>query len=453
TAGSLTMPWEKFKTAPGSSTIVACCASLAWTWALLAAARSVDFNEPYLPFAVAGAFTFYVRGKPSRWEIYIWLGLTAPFLGMVHPPQIRFWVLRVACGLSMLGLSALLLLGWRILWSAGDDRKIARSLLVPALVLIAFVAATAWGLRWTGPLNPRTDDLWIYVFDGSLGLQPSFAIGKVMYRSLVLTRITLLTYLSLPFVMALVCAWSIPPRPTRIHWRMLGVLLLAGAAGGLLYNVLPATGPLYAFGRDFPWHSTPYSALGEISLQKMSLPVGIPRNGMPSLHVAWVILLCWNSRRLPRWLRVSMIVYALLTVVATLGSGQHYVMDLVVSVPFALFVQAAAAWTCVSRAVRARAVSAGITLTFFWLVLLRFGTREMLVSPVLPWTLVLASTVGSFWLESSGEKQNAPASLAITSDSSTSADSSAPATLAGSPGTSVDSGQRSAAKARATAHI
>jgi hypothetical protein len=400
------MPWEKIGEIQPRSKLTLVFASVAWIALVVAASRVIDFNEPYLPFAIAGAFVFYLRGAPSRWEIYTWLLISAAFLKIIHLPEVPFWVLRVASGMAVLGLGAIMLLGLRALWLNRPGREHALALLVPAVVLIFFIFGTAWALHWTGILNPRTDDAWLYAFDGSLGFQPSFLIGRVMYRSLFLTRITLLTYLSLPFAMAVVCAWRIPSGSTRTCWQLLGVLLLAGVAGGALYNFIPVTGPLYAFSRDFPWHTVAYEDLRVFAVQKMAIPVGIPRNGMPSLHVAWVILLCWNSRGLPSWLRMAMLFYALLTAIATLGSGQHYLMDLVVSVPFALAVQAGLAWRYVSLRQRAGAIATGSALTAAWLILIRYGGTLMLVSWAIPWMLVLASLVLSFSLEASGARSN-----------------------------------------------
>lgn len=398
--------------------------SLAWSVLVIAAARLINFDEPYLSFAVAGGLAFFLRCRPSRWEIYIWLPVSAILLEIIHPPSVPFWVLRVGSGLAVLGLGALHLLGLRLLWSDRKDRENARVLLVPALVLISLMLATAWALRWTGVLNPKTDDGWLYAFDGSLGFQPSFVIGQVMYRSLFLTRLTLLTYLSLPFAMAAVCAWRIPIGTTKASWHTLAVLLLAGGVGGVLYNVVPATGPLYAFAHDFPWHYVPYKDLGSFALEKMPIPAGIPRNGMPSLHVAWVILLCWNSRKLPAWFRVAMVSYALTTVVATLGSGQHYLMDLVVSVPFALAVQAGASRMFYRRRLAASLVI-GTGLTFAWLILIRFGVHWMFASPLLPWTLVVSSTTLSFWLEAQGASGNRSAEGTNTHPASLQAQSAA----------------------------
>jgi hypothetical protein len=326
--------------------------------------------------------------------------ISVVFVKIVHLPQVPFWVLRVASSFAVLGFGALLLLGLRALWSEREGRDNALALLLPSLILIVFIAATANVLRLSGGLSPKTYDAWLYAFDGSLGFQPSFLMGKIMYGSVFLARSAMLTYLSLPFAMAVVCAWNVPAAARRISWHMLIVLLLAGVAGWILYNVVPGTGPIYAYAKDFPWNSIPYRNLSTFALEKMSIPINIPRNAMPSLHVGWVVLLCWNSRGLPRVLRAALVLYLLLTVVATLGAGQHYFVDLVVSLPFALAVQSAASYALPNRSRRTRAMLAGIGFTLAWLLLVRFGVSLALRSPIIPWTLVALTISITLWLES-----------------------------------------------------
>jgi hypothetical protein len=252
----------------------------------------------------------------------------------------------------------------------------------------------------SGGLNPKTDDAWLYAFDGSLGFQPSFLMGRIMLGSIILARSAFLTYLSLPFAMAVVCAWQVPVAARRVSWHMLTVLLLAGIAGFILYNVVPGTGPIFAFGRDFPSNSLPYKDLSTFVLQKIALPLDIPRNAMPSLHVGWVVLFWWNSRGFPRALRAAIVLYICLTVVATLGGGQHYLVDLVVSLPFVLAVQAAASYSLPNTTRRIAALAAGLGFTVAWLLLVRFGVSLALKSPIIPWTLLLATISITFWLES-----------------------------------------------------
>jgi len=60
-----------------------------------------------------------------------------------------------------------------------------------------------------------------------------------------------------------------------------------------------------------------------------------PRNCIPSMHMVWVLLLWYYS---PRWLRPLAVFVVMLTAAATLGLGEHYVIDLIVAVPYSLLI-------------------------------------------------------------------------------------------------------------------
>jgi hypothetical protein len=170
-----------------------------------------------------------------------------------------------------------------------------------------------------------------------------------------------------------------------------------------LYNVVPGTGPIYAFGQDFPWKALPYRDLPRFVLGKMIIPTTIPRNAMPSLHVGWAVLLVWNSRKFPVALRSAILIFLIFTVFATLGSGQHYLVDLIGSLPFALTVQAGAFLVFRNESVASKsqlvtAALAGLTLTLAWLAVVRFGVEIALKTPIIPWTLVLATASAALWL-------------------------------------------------------
>jgi hypothetical protein len=396
------MAWEKLNSRQGSSPAMLVAFSGAWIALVLAGAWLANFNEPYLPFVIAGAAVFFLRGVQSRWEIYAWLLISALMAALIHTPRVPFWLLRVAAASSLLGFGALIVLGLRALWSERESRQSTIALLVPALVLITFIFGTARVLSFTSSFHPETRDAWLYAFDGSLGFQPSFAVGRIMIDSTLLTRSALLTYLSLPFAMATVCAFRIPVGSKQISWHMLTVLLLAGMGGWLAYNVIPGTGPIYAFGafgQGFPW-DVPYKDLSTFVLQKMPISTGIPRNAMPSLHVGWVILLFWNSRGFPRILRAALFLYLALTITATLGTGQHYLVDLVVSLPFALTVQSTASYIFGEKSRRViNTILTGLALTAGWLMLVRFGIPLMLKSPAIPWTLIISTLAVTLWME------------------------------------------------------
>jgi len=401
------MAWEKFAVSKFGSLVSRLGGSAIWIAVVIAGAYVTNFDEPYLPFAIAGAAVFFLRAKPSRWEIYGWLFASALLVKAVHLSAIPFWVLRVAAGFSLLGFGAILLLGLRALWSGREGQQNTIAFLAPALILVFFILTTAHVLSFSGQLSPQTEDAWLYAFDGSLGFQPSFAVGRIMYNSIFLARSALLTYLALPFAMAVVCAWKIPPTAKRISWHMLSIILLAGVGGWLLYNVVPGTGPIYAFHADFPWHEIAYRDLPRLALGKMSLPTFIPRNAMPSLHMGWALLLYWNSKGFPRVLRAAFLVFLFLTVIATLGGGQHYFIDLVVSLPFVLAVQSAASLARPNRMRHVAAMTVGLFLTFGWLLMVRFGLGLAMISTAIPWSLILLTCAVTFWLRSWSSSANA----------------------------------------------
>lgn len=87
------------------------------------------------------------------------------------------------------------------------------------------------------------------------------------------------------------------------------------------------------------------------------------------MHLACALLIFWCCAALPRWVRAASAVYLALTVLATLGFGEHYAVDLVVAVPYAL----ALAALCGRRRDWGMA-AVGIALTLAWMAALRFAT-------------------------------------------------------------------------------
>jgi hypothetical protein len=260
--------------------------------------------------------------------------------------------------------------------------------------MVFFVLSAQHLLGLANVLYPKTLDLYLYLFDGSFGFQPSFLMGRAMAASPILRIACLLTYISLPFVMALVYALHMPKDAEKPSWDMVTLFMLAGLGGWALYNVVPATGPIYILATDFPWRALPYSLLHKLFLQAIPVNPDVPRNAIPSLHLAWVLLLLWNAKGLSRVLRVFIAVYLALTVVSTLGTGEHYFVDLVAAIPFTLSVQAVVSPNTIATVSRRALVSAsGLAMTLGWILLVRFGGKAMLLSPVLPWGLVVLTGI------------------------------------------------------------
>jgi hypothetical protein len=58
---------------------------------------------------------------------------------------------------------------------------------------------------------------------------------------------------------------------------------------------------------------------------------------MPSMHLGWALLLALNARS--RWLAAALWAYAALIALATIGLGQHYVVDLIAAIPYTVTMQ------------------------------------------------------------------------------------------------------------------
>ena len=137
--------------------------------------------------------------------------------------------------------------------------------------------------------------------------------------------------------------WKSTPRKRPVcfaAWIMAWASFTVAAVGGfVLYNLFPAVGPIHVFGKQFP-DLAPPAGLAPFQLVAAG---EAPRNAMPSVHIAMALLILWNSRLGPRVWRVVAAVLLGITVLATLGFGEHYLVDLLVAAPFALGASALAA--------------------------------------------------------------------------------------------------------------
>lgn len=122
--------------------------------------------------------------------------------------------------------------------------------------------------------------------------------------------------------------------------------LVLGLVGPICYVLFPVVGPVLAFGPQGNgleladvWPDL-VPAL-PASVDSMPFDGITPRNCMPSLHTAWALSLFIHSRRGPLWLRWGGAFWLVCTLVATLGLGAHYGLDLVAGAALCLTVESA----------------------------------------------------------------------------------------------------------------
>src|SRR4029077_3328041 len=233
-------------------------------------------------------------------------------------------------------------------------------------------------------------------FDCSLRVQFSFLMGQLFWTWLWVRFVCLVIYIALPLPLALVYAAQLRQRKEKAFAVMLA-FLVTGPVGVLLYNMLPACGPAHIFGAAFPFH--PPSITDVMHMNVVPVLLKGARNAIPSLHMAWVLLVWWNSKGLARWIRAIALVFVVLTFMATMGTGEHYFIDLVVAFPFSLMVQAMCSYAQpLSSGARRNAFLFGTFVTLIWLALLSFTTKIFWISPILPWSIIVATVAPSVLL-------------------------------------------------------
>jgi hypothetical protein len=343
--------------------------------------------DAFMAMALSGALVILLVVQPS-WTNFASVAVCSVVLAGLDYRVMGFQPMFMAA-FSFAGLGSLAVLGTRTIWARKQDLTLFLYAFLPAVLFVASEYMASTLLDYTEILHPKTFDLFLYSVDSSLRVQFSFLLGQVFTRYQWIRFAGLLFYIALPLPLALVYAAHLRLKSKNAFPVMLA-FLVTGPMGVLFYNMVPATGPVHIFGQGFPWH--PLSTSQAMHLVLETIPLKGPRNAIPSLHMAWVLLIWWNSKGLSRWIRVIALAFAIFTVLATLGTGEHYFVDLVVAFPFALMVQALCLYPLPFKSGSRRAAFLfGTFASLAWMALISFATPFFWISPVIPWAMVIAT--------------------------------------------------------------
>lgn len=369
-------------------------------------------KDPFYLTALAGNLFIYFLARPSSRDTLL-LIVTGILLasGLKYLGPLVEWIAEARgrpdfvpleyrllpwanCVCIGLGLASLVMLGRRAWLSRGEERSQALSLFLPACLVPGFTILNLFFLVLSIDLNPTTFDAFLYAADGTLGLQPSYVVGQWFDQVPVLARLAMVIYNTLPlaFVLVFLMQFQVPRLPMG---DIFAPYLASAVVGYLIYLTIPVIGPIHVLS-GFP-HSPP--PVADVLASTLTIKE-VPRNCMPSLHTTWALLLWWHARPLAGWVRVMAGMYLLFTLLATLGFGVHYALDLVVAFPFALAAQA----VCTPSSpligpVRRSALVWGSALTLFWLWFVRFGWSWPAFVPAVTVPLVLLTVGISLWQE------------------------------------------------------
>jgi hypothetical protein len=344
----------------------------------------------FLTFGFAGFVPIQLRLNPK------WLDVTALLGGISLLSVIDFRLLHYTFSafglLALLGLTSIAGIALHGVWSAGLAKRRLVVAFLFAVLSVSANAAAGIAHNWTAALTPRVLDLYLLSFDASMRVQFTFLMGQAYATWHRFGDAGMFVYIGFPLVLALVFA-GLLVHDRKEALSAMTSFLVTGPLGVIAYALYPALGPIYVFKNGFPWAPLSIDQISHLRLESLELP-GL-RNSMPSLHLTWVLLAWWYSRGLSVWERAVAMLFVIFTIFATLGSGEHYFVDLVVAFPFALFVYGLTAlhvsW---SERPRRLAVWVGLGVTVAWIEILRFDAKAFWISPILPW-LACFATVAS----------------------------------------------------------
>jgi hypothetical protein len=390
---------------------------------VLALSLSADFYnssmaDAFMAMALGGGLVILLVVQPS------WMNLASVAVCSLVLAGLDYRLMgfqpKFMAAFSFAGLGGLAVLGARTIWAPKQDRTLFLYAFLPAVLFVASEYMASTLLDYTEALHPKTFDLYLYSVDCSLRVQFSFLLGQMFARYQWFRFAGLLFYIALPLPLALVYAAHLRLKNKNAFPVMLA-FLVTGPIGVLFYNMVPASGPVHIFGQDFPWH--PFSTSQAMHMVLATVALKGARNAIPSLHMAWALLVWWNSKGLTRWIRVIALAFVIFTVLATLGTGEHYFVDLVVAFPFAVMVQALCLYPLPFKSGSRRvAFLFGAFASLAWMALISFATPLFWISPVIPWAMVIATVSVSSLVthrlqnaESVGRQKAAEASKAGTS--------------------------------------
>jgi PAP2 superfamily len=358
---------------------------------LIAVAATAAFAKSshfYLPAAISLYFALTLIGVTlicwrltRSWRIVFWTLVAGA--GVASELAASEHALSLVSTLSSLGLGSLLVIAVRAVWTEGDEHARLTAGFAGAFLLLASEYFGLNLLMWTQNPNSKVLDLYLYSFDASLHIPLSFLAGQAWQRWGWLNITGVLFYGGLFIPVAVIYA-GLLMRDRQKAFEALASFVLTAPVGVLFYRVFPALGPTYLFLDRFPWHPLAFSEASRLFVEPVPLQ-GL-RNAMPSLHMTWALLAFWWSRTLSRWDRLLAALFVVFTIVATMGTGEHYLIDLIVACPFALtiyyFCSFSLSWKDYRRV---RACLYGLLATLGWLAALRYETRVFWISPVIPW--------------------------------------------------------------------
>ncbi|HYL85034.1 MAG TPA: phosphatase PAP2 family protein [Candidatus Angelobacter sp.] len=369
------------------------CGASAW---LMTDAYFAGTAMPFAFFTLTLASVLVVLVRVGRsWTDMLYTALAGLILAAISIGHFHYRPNWESC-VSFLGMGSFVVLGLRAVWSEGELQKRFALAFAPSFVFAAFMVFAGSVLDQTQIWHPKVLDLYLFSFDSSLHVQIAFLLGQAFAMWPVFQALGFAVYVALPVTIAMVYAGQLMRDREKAQPAVIA-FLVTGPIGLLFYNLFPALGPVHLFLDRFPWHPLTTQQAARMLCEPLEIK-GV-QNAIPSLHLTWVLLAWWYSRGLSVWERGVALAFVVFTVFATMGTGEHYFVDLVVAYPFSVMIQALCALPLRWMA-RERVTSFlyGLLVTLVWLFALGHATKFFWLSPLIPWACCVGTVASAIYL-------------------------------------------------------
>lgn len=365
-------------------------------------------NDIYTTGACLGTFFIYaivLRPEPRQLLVITLLGIIGEYvfweLRLANDPSISLerLFLHLGVGLGLSAWGAMLYTLWR------DPQE--RPLLLPTLTLASLLPS--WQiLAYFAPngiltveeahqIKVPTLDCALYYADGLLGFQPSIWIGRLVLGWYPVKFLFNAIYSLIAFFMAMAAmrAFLYPNRNIAPPLLVFLAILLVGAP---LTNIwTPALGIKVFLGNLYPFGVPP-------SVEDPAFNIIAPQTEnlctIPSLHASWLLACYWSLAAHKDWWRPAMGVIFIATLISTLSIGGHYLIDLMVAVPFTLGCYALCVpWKSPWRLPQVGSLLFGWGSTAFYLCLLKYSPASLIGHGAALWSSLILTVALSWWLK------------------------------------------------------
>lgn len=296
---------------------------------------------------------------------------------------------------------AILAILWRILrcLKEQDQEALTKCLEVLSLsISMPVLLSLGASVRSYSDLNVY--DPYCYALDSLWGGQISFILSKFLRSSLIwrLPMYIIYFYLSLYMVLAQIFVYKYNDEHRQDHSKCLipaFFFIIIAICGSSLYIFFPVVGvEVYCGLNLFPNGPWPEANLNPTPIEA---PAFLVRNGMPSLHLSWILAVYYSLYRAKPIYKNIALVLVVLTALSAFSVGCHYLIDLIIAIPFTMALLAIVTPDA-SNKIRLIGAIFGTVTVLGWLCIFKYSITSALQNPTITLTLLVITDIVALYL-------------------------------------------------------